>query len=310
MSFVVTALQLNLRSAPDPGKRNNIIVTLAQGTRVDKVADAARPGWWEVETSPTGVTLRGFINSSFVADEQDVEHHDIVGTAGGLAAAELAPSASAKRAGAGGRAAPLGEAGQPGPPSSHPDGPVAGIHAVVDWLGVGDPDHLRWQRQGSTTFCNVYAYDLARACGAYLPRVWWSDGALARIRNGEKVQTLYADTVFEKTANSIFDWFQEHGATFGWTRSFDPDEFQIAVNSGRIGIINAQRVKLDSPGHIQGTLPEMGQRQAKRDTHGRVTLPLQSNAGVTNFDSGFMGSTQWWTAAKFRQAAFWHHAVA
>ena len=310
MSFVVTAPQLNLRSAPNPGTRKNIIVTLAQGTRVEKVGDAARPGWWEVETSVAGAILRGFVNSSFLADEHDVEHHDVVGAVDGLPAAELAPSASAKRAGTGGRAAPLGEAGQPGPPSSHPDGPVAGIHAVVDWLGVGDQTHVRWQRTGSTTFCNVYAYDLARACGAYLPRVWWSDGALARIRNGEKVAPLYADTVFEKTANSIFDWFQEHGATFGWTRSFELDEFQDAVNSGRIGIINAQRVKLDSPGHIQGILPEMGQREAKRDGHGKVTLPLQSNAGVTNFDAGFMGSTQWWTAAKFRQAAFWHHAVA
>lgn len=306
-SHVVTALKLNLRSAPDT-TRNNVILVLSQGTELTKIGDSPVQGWIEVTARIVMMELRGFVAERHLGPAATAfPAAPPVDAAGHLPRADLGARPSAKRSAPGSWAYRIGEAGLPGLPSSHPGGSVAGIAAIIDWMNPGSSAHRRWWPNGSTTYCNVYAHDVAMTAGCYLPRVWWTSSAIARLAQGQTVPVTYGTTVNEMRANMIFDWLEEYGTDFGWLREPDPHALQMAVNPGRLGIICAQRTDMNRPGHIQIVAPEQGDKAAKR-VNGRVTQPLQSNAGSRNFTWGQLGST-WRASASFREFGFWHGAA-
>lgn len=177
---------------------------------------------------------------------------------------------------------------------------AAGLAAIVEWLAVDDPQHLRYQRQGSTTFCNIYAHDYCYLAGAYLPRVWWSGPALLRLAQGETLESRYGTTVSELNANSLFDWLGTFGPSFGWRRVFEPAEIQHAANQGRVCLLCAQRTQLNRSGHISAVVPETEEQRALGIA--QVSTPLQSQAGWTNFR---YGTARWWLDPKFRDSGFW-----
>ena len=300
-THVVTALQLNLRRQPGPSAPK--IAVLPQGTEITKTADASVPGWWEVDADIQGQTVHGFLNSAFVAPITPGQFPTVTPTPGTIPPADLGRSSGARRSDTSSRAFAIGEPDRPAPAASNPNGRAAGIVAILNWLDVGDESHLRWQPTGNTTFCNIYSYDVCNIAGVYLPRVWWKQSALTKLQNGQPVEVKYDVTVDEIRANDIYDWLVEFGGGFGWQRVFDPDPLQTQVNSGMIGVICAQRVDRNRPGHIQIVAPENGPNQAKR-SGGKVTQPLQSNAGSTTFTYGFLGSN-WWLSAQFREFGFW-----
>ena len=300
-THIVTALHLNLRSEPDPTKRN-VIAVLPQGTAVDKIANSGVAGWFEVDAVVAGTTLRGHVNKSLLGPVGTTFPSGHT-TAGKVPAADLGSKSSEKRSVTGTRAYSIGEAGKPGKPSTHSSGKMAGILRILDWLDVGKSSHLRWQGGGGKTFCNIYVYDVCDTAGAYIPRVWWTSKAITDLLAGNTVSAKYGETVLEMRANYIFNWLVEYGADFGWKRVFDVDTLQTEANSGRLAIICAQRTDMEKPGHIQIIAPEHGTHAAKRSA-GKVTQPLQSNAGSTNFTYGFLGSS-WWQGATFKQFGFW-----
>ncbi len=300
-THVVTALHLNLRSAPDPTKKN-VIAVLPQGTGVDKVANSSKVNWFVVDTIVAGATIRGHLNSTHLGPV-GTKFPTAKATAGKLPVADLGSKTTEKRAVKGSRAYSIMETSKPGKASTHASGKAAGIVSIIDWLDVGKSSHLRWQADGSKTFCNVYVYDVCDTAGAYIPRVWWNSKAIVDLLAGKTVTAKYGDTVVEMRANHIFNWLQEHGADFGWKRVFDVDTLQSEANAGRLGIICAQRTDMEKPGHIQIIAPENGSHKAKR-SGGVVTQPLQSNAGSSNFTYGFLGSN-WWQGSKFKQFGFW-----
>ena len=157
---------------------------------------------------------------------------------------------------------------------------------------------------GTFTYCNIYVYDVCDTAGCYIPRVWWNSRAIADLRADKTVAAKYASTVNEMAANYIFNWLVEYGQDFGWKRVFDLDSLQNAANAGDIGIICAQRTQMNKPGHIQIVAPEHGSHAAKRSAAGKVTQPLQSNAGSRNFNYGFLGNS-WWTSSQFKEFAYW-----
>ncbi len=163
--------------------------------------------------------------------------------------------------------------------------------------------HRRWWKNGSTTYGNVYAYDLCYLSGCYLPRVWWKPAALLALARGETVTPKYDQTVFEIRANGLFDWLKDHGASHGWQRSFSLDEVQAAANDGRLGLIVAQRHESNKPGHITVVVPEH-EGQAAAQEAGKVQRPLQSQAGASNRRC-FNGPTAWWRESRFRDFGFW-----
>lgn len=183
---------------------------------------------------------------------------------------------------------------------------IANQYAVVDTLDVEHSQ--RYLREGSRTFCNIYGYDVVTAMGGYIPRVWWTNAAIRRIRAGENVQPVYGQTVHELNANALTDWMHAYGGEFGWRQAADINAAQESANTGALTILLAARTPNPEtgaarPGHINIIMPELGERQAVRQ-NGVVVRPLQSQAGGTNF-AVQPHRARWWEGASYVGGGAW-----
>lgn len=77
-------------------------------------------------------------------------------------------------------------------------------------------------------FCNVYAYDLVTAMGAYLPREWWTDDAAQEIADGQSVSPR---RVVQQNANDLGDWLEGYGERYGWVRLGGAEAAQETANA-------------------------------------------------------------------------------
>ncbi|MCC7485366.1 MAG: hypothetical protein IT529_10310 [Burkholderiales bacterium] len=307
---------LNLRREPrvDRARRNaNVIASLPDGHLVRALSNRAVNGFLEVETTLAGAYFRGYAYARYLKPA--------AGTPGLAAAAPAArPPAEGivavhmpRRTGTVTRrtaiagAHSLNEPGQPARRGGTPAALCAELAAIIAWLAVDRPSHLRYQPRGGMIFCNVYAHDYCHLAGAYLPRVWWGAGAIERLARGETVEPRYGETIDEQRANDLFRWLRDFGLRFGWRRTGALARLQVEVNAGAIGLVVARRTQDGRPGHVSVVVPETGARRARRDAAGVVLAPLQSQAGSTNFRYG-TGRTGWWLAAGFAESGFWLHA--
>ena len=207
---------------------------------------------------------------------------------------------------------PLGEPGAPRRTGRTPAEKVADLHAILDWLDV--ERSIRYQPEyrfylfPRTTYCNVYAYDYCYLAGVFLPRVWWKEDALRKLRSGTALSVVYgagpSDTVHEILANELVDWFEAWGTTAGWTEVPSLTALQDNANAGGVSIICAKTRDAGHHGHILAVVPEHATQQAVRATN-QVRLPLQSQAGARNFKARAAG--EWWRDAKFQKVAWWIH---
>lgn len=288
---------LHLRSEPVVENRTKIAV-LPLGHAVTKVAESQVAGWWRVSTTIDGVAVTGFVNSSFLSPADAFVPPPAV-TA--IAPVHLITTRIVKRGDKNGLAFPLREAGQPTRTSGPGAQAAATMTEIVKWLDV--ERSARYAPTSRNTYCNIYAYDYCHLAGAYLPRVWWTAGALERLRHGQPETPVYGQSVTELNANSLFTWLKQHGDRFGWARSFDLTRLQDAANGGMVAIICAQHRLPNRSGHITAVVPETAQQKAAR-SGGNVVRPLQSQAGRTNLR--YM-TQQWWTRDTFRDWGFWTH---
>ena len=53
----------------------------------------------------------------------------------------------------------------------------------------------------------------------YLPRVWWTPGAIEALAQGETVEPLFGNTIVEQRANDLFRWLRDFGLRFGWRQT-------------------------------------------------------------------------------------------
>jgi Bacterial SH3 domain len=298
--FRVAATALNLRSTPRVEPTNRVAV-LPQGTIVEKLSETAAADWWEVAATLQNARAQGFVNARHLAPASNPEP---VAPARAAQAVHLREGrAEITRDSGSGRAFPLGEPSRPRTPTGTAAERKAGLLQIIDWLDV--ENGARWRPTSVSTFCNIYAFDVCYLAGAYLPRVWWKSKALAALARGEDVVPRYDDTLHELNANALCDWFEDHGPAFGWERALDPNALQTSANAGGLAVIVAQRVDLNRSGHIQIIAPEHGPFSARR-TNGQVVMPLQSQAGSSNFRYGFLGRSRWWAVTtRFRKHGFW-----
>ncbi|HEY8898258.1 MAG TPA: hypothetical protein VIM79_25700 [Niastella sp.] len=175
------------------------------------------------------------------------------------------------------------------------------IYNVIAWLNV--EESRRYSMQGKSTYCNIYAYDVVRCVGAYMPRVWWNEASILKIKRGLRVPVKYAKTVLEMNCNSLAEWFLSFGSGFGWKQMPNVTEMQAFANKGTIGIIVAQRHVLSEPGHITVVLPETETIVAQR-ARNEIICPVQSQAGMKNIQC-FTGYAWWQDAGKFGKYSFW-----
>ena len=164
---------------------------------------------------------------------------------------------------------------------------------VIAWLQV--ERSARYKPTASATFCNIYAYDYATLMGAYLPRVWWTTAAISRMKQGDEVAAAYGQSVTELNANMLYQWFLTWGRDFGW-RSVSANEAQEQANEGKCVIGVAARVNKSMSGHIVAVAPE-GENGSATRVAGMVTVPLQSQAGRTNFRY----KAAWWWGKGYEQ---------
>lgn len=155
------------------------------------------------------------------------------------------------------------------------DGSTKSIHEIIKWLDVEKSP--RYKRTPSSTYCNIYAFDFAYLMGAYLPRVWWSEKAIAN----QNFSIKYAATVFELNANSLWDWFPHYGSQFGWKQLANTTEAQQHANDGECVIMVAANKNRQRSGHIVVVVPETEKRKGVGG-QGIVIYPLQSQAGAIN----------------------------
>ncbi len=307
----VKATQLTLRSAPLVAERTKVAL-LNQGKDLQVLGAASEPGWVRVRVSLSGLLREGVVAERFLEALLPTRSR---GAATIAAAPALPPLPAAHmqqdraditRRVDGGRAYPLGEPGRPARSGRSAESLAQAVAAIVDYLDVANPAHLRYQPRGGTTYCNIYATDFAWLCGAYLPRVWWTDRALLRLRAGERVAVEYGRTVRELNANALYDWLEDFGPAFGWKREVELTALQAAANVGEVCVIVARRADLNRPGHITAVVPETGDAKAVRNAQDEVVRPLESQAGTRNVLRAPPASA-WWQGSRFQAFAFWRH---
>ncbi|MBM4288183.1 MAG: hypothetical protein FJ135_08555 [Deltaproteobacteria bacterium] len=307
---------LNLRSGPFIDENNpnaNVIAKLPDGHIVRAVADEIIDGFREVETSLWGAYHRGFAHTDYLipaeagATAKPIKP-DPTPPATGIVAVFMPrkPGTVTRRINPA-NAHSLNEPDQPVRQGASPDELRTDLVAIVDFLAVDNPQHVRYQPSSGLTFCNIYAHDYCHLAGVYLPRVWWSQGAIVKLTRGEEVKPLYGNTIYEMRANDLFRWLRDFGPDFGWRQTGTLDKLQLEVNEGAIGLIVARRTNDGKSGHIVAVVPETHPHKARRNGAGQVIAPLQSQAGANNFRYG-TGPSNWWLGSQFAESAFWLHA--
>ena len=306
---------LRLRSAPriSTPANANVIAELPDGMVVRSITGTAVNGFIEVEGMLGGSLFRGFASAQFL--------NRLSGAQANTAAAALAPPAAAaaipeahlapapgvvtkRTAIAGARS--LSEPNMPRRTATDPAGLRSELADIIAYLATDKIAHKRYQPRDGLTFCNIYTHDYCMLGGTYLPRTWWTQPALLKIAAGQTVVAKIGNTVDEVRANDLFRWLRDFGQNFGWRRANSPTELQDHANMGGIALIVARRTQDGRSGHIVAVVPETATETAKRDAAGRVTMPLQSQAGSVNFQYG-RGVLEWWKDARFAESAFWIH---
>ena len=306
----VSSGMLNLRASPEIPARpaSNLRGSLPDGQLVQAVGGRQENGFLEIQTQLNGALLLGFVAARYLkpAPAGSVLAPPTSAPQGLPEAHMPRNSGSLTKRSEAANAHSLNEKNQPDRQGSDATQRRAELAAIIAWLAVDELTHLRYQPGNGRTYCNLYAHDYCHLAGAYLPRVWWSAGALLRMGRGETVAAHYGQTIEEQRANDLFRWLRDFGEGFAWRRAADLDELQLEANQGAIGLIVARRKVDGKSGHIVVVAPESGELHARRDSGGRVTAPLQSQAGASNFRYG-TGRNDWWRDEQFAEFAFWLH---
>lgn len=277
---------------------NTKIAVLPMGQVVTKLAEGSKAGWWEVSTTLDGVAVKGFVSAKFLVPQEEFSTPPPQSS---ISAVHLQSNTPVKRNAKRWPFA-LNEPGQPTRNSSAPSSvKVKELGSIIKWLDV--ETKIRYKPQPSATYCNIYGYDYCYLAGVYLPRVWWTSSAIAKLKAGKPVSPIIGQTVLEIRANGLFDWLREYGATFGWRRVFNNlNELQNAANDGHVVAILAQHKVPNLSGHIGMVAPETSAHNAVR-TGSVVVRPLQSQAGRTN--RSYWTPPTWWVNSKYKDFGFW-----
>ena len=310
---------LRLRSEPKIDKAHpeaNVKTKLPDGHIVRAVNNKIVDGFREVETSLWGAHFKGWAYADYLKPSPEVDSVPVLTPAvapadesGGVIAVYMPRKQGTltKRT----EFAGPHSLNEPNQPTRRAEGTFderrSDLAKIIDWLNVEKATHLRYQPRNKLTFCNIYAHDYCYLAGAYLPRIFWTPGAIADLAVGKSVTPLYGNTIEEVRANGLFRWLRDFGLRFGWRQTGTLTKLQSEANQGAVGLIVARRKEDGLSGHIVMVAPETDAHSARRNAAGEVTAPLQSQAGATNFSYG-TSKMDWWKDAKFAESAFWLHA--
>jgi hypothetical protein len=185
-------------------------------------------------------------------------------------------------------------------------GLIAAWRELIEWADV---EHsARWQprrRPGgnNATYCNVYAWDIAKQLhpqhADVIPAVWFNSRGLREIQEGVFTGAVFGENVVAVGANGLADWFAKFGEQFGWTvipaTIENEAEIYYAVNKGALGLISCANVNRANAGHVAVIVPD-GVETRKVGGEGL----LQSQAGSANYA---LRRSRWFTSRSFNSSA-------
>lgn len=122
----------------------------------------------------------------------------------------------------------------------------ATLARVVEQFHVAD--NPRYQREGKTTFCNIFVWDVTTALGAPIPH--WVDA------QSNAPADAYAPGARELNCNAWATWLPGYGARVGWA-GVRADDARSAANRGE-PCIALWRNPTGGPGHVAVVLPSPG----------------------------------------------------
>ena len=126
----------------------------------------------------------------------------------------------------------------------------------------------RYQKTESSTFCNIFSWDVMSAMGCDLPH-WVKDGAPAGV--GE-------EGAREMTANATYDWLAEYGQSYGW-RAVTAEESQERADAGYPTVAVWKNPDSGKSGHIMVVRPQNNKFRYSADEG-----PVIAQAGLDNYD--------------------------
>ncbi len=310
-SHRVVPAALNLRSAPKVSGSTRI-AALAQGAQVEQLGDAKAPGWVMVRTLLNGVLREGFVADRYLAPLP--RGTSFSASASGLDEIRIPPALLPQpkdpvtRARDGGRLYPLSEPKAPKVSGTNEETRAKQLLAIIDWMDCENPEHKRYAPRGSVNRADTYAQDYCALAGAYLPRVWWTADALARIALEEHVEPAFERTVRMLNTNALHDWLIDFGADFGWHRDMDLISIQEAANAGEACLIVAKSAEANRPGSIVVVPPEHEGCMAKRDKDGDVLRPIESKCASTNRRC-ITARGAWWLSDRYADFGLWRNPL-
>jgi hypothetical protein len=189
------------------------------------------------------------------------------------------------------------------------DGKVHGQNALGQDFSTTQ-NHEMYGRIKGSTYCNIYAYDVVTAMGAYVPRCWWTSKfekeALEAMEAKKPYTTVpkYGTNVSEMNANALNSWFDRIGKYFGWRKAASMEEGQLAANNGNVVVLQAANKEASKSGHIAVILAERDDHKASR-VKDKVDVPLTSQAGSVNHK--YKTGSKWWENSDHKNGAAWIH---
>ena len=301
MKYRVATSSLNLRDFPSAND-NSTILTQIPFRHTVKLIEKATSDWWKVRLLNTD--KEGFVFSKDIefVDETTDKISDIEvpnfqpGSKGSLDNKEETYK-------------PLGNPAIPFRDLTNVGTKKASINKIIEKLNV--EKSIRFQKDEADTYCNIYTFDFCFFAKVYIPRLRWTDKAIVALEKGNEVPVVFEDTVRPFYSNYIYDWFEQSSAVFGWEKINDVDALQKKVNeNGGVGIICAKRFILNKSGHVVVVVPETETEKAFR-LDGKVIYPLQSQAGMNNYNYFSEIRADWWDNKDpekgYSSAIFYYH---
>ncbi|MFV8370037.1 SH3 domain-containing protein [Flavobacterium sp. LB2R40] len=301
MKYRVTSPSLNLRDLPATQNNSKILIQIPFRHTV-KLIEKTTPDWWKVKLLNT--EKEGFV---FYKDIEAVVETNVKSIDIEIPNFELSAKASLNNKEE--TYKPIDDTSIPFRDLTSTESKLISIGNIIKALDVSNS--FRYQKDASDTYCNIYTFDYCFFAKVYIPRLRWTDKAIAQLEKGNEVALVFDDTVKPFYSNYIYDWFIQSGNEFGWVRIEDVDELQKKVNAnGGVGIICAKRLILNKSGHIVVVVPETDTYKAYRKD-GKVIYPLQSQAGADNYNYFSEIRKDWWNNKEqekgYASAIFYYH---
>ena len=223
-----------------------------------------------------GDSLEGYVNSRYLV--KDSEFDEPV-KSNSITAIHLTENkTSITRNKDGGRAYPLGEPNRPTRTATDKEDKIEQIKEIINWINVDLS--TRYFRKGSTTYCNIYAYDYCYLSGVYIPRVWWTRKSIIELSKGNEVPVLYGDKtahilslqsfiqrcccvkistgdIRNLTVEALQEWLKEEYLLLSAQASLDTINF-LKQKIKRLETAIIQRVKLEKEFGQLLTIPGVG----------------------------------------------------